>query len=70
MSQAFRLDNQVAVVTGACGRLGPIWAQALLGAGARVAALDMPGALATASSVILVRRRRGSQRSSALTAAA
>jgi NAD(P)-dependent dehydrogenase (short-subunit alcohol dehydrogenase family) len=48
VSQAFRLDNQVAVVTGACGRLGPIWAQALLGAGARVAALDMPGALATA----------------------
>ena len=32
MSQAFRLDNQTAVVTGACGRLGPIWAQALLAA--------------------------------------
>ena len=47
MSQAFRLDNQTAVVTGACGRLGPIWAQALLAAGARVAALDMPGARPT-----------------------
>ena len=26
----FRLDNQTAVVTGACGKLGPVWVEALL----------------------------------------
>jgi NAD(P)-dependent dehydrogenase (short-subunit alcohol dehydrogenase family) len=38
----FRLDNEIAVVTGALGRLGPVWTGALLEAGAAVAAVDLP----------------------------
>ena len=56
MSDGFRLDNQVAVVTGACGKLGPIWVEALLDAGARVAALELPGAPASAGFTALVER--------------
>lgn len=40
----FRLDDDIAVVTGSFGQLGPIWLEALLQAGARVAALDLPNA--------------------------
>jgi NAD(P)-dependent dehydrogenase (short-subunit alcohol dehydrogenase family) len=39
----FRLDGRTTVVTGALGRLGPVWSGALLDAGAKVAALDLPG---------------------------
>jgi NAD(P)-dependent dehydrogenase (short-subunit alcohol dehydrogenase family) len=38
------LDGGVAVVTGALGRLGPVWVATLVGAGMRVAAIDLrPG---------------------------
>jgi NAD(P)-dependent dehydrogenase (short-subunit alcohol dehydrogenase family) len=49
VNSAFGLEDQVAVVTGACGKLGPIWVGALLDAGARVAALDLPAASASAA---------------------
>src|SRR3569833_2908175 len=45
----FNLDGEVAVVTGAQGKLGPVWTGALLAAGARVAALDLPGAKLSAA---------------------
>ena len=42
MKKMFNLDSDVAVVTGALGKLGPIWIGALLDAGASVFALDLP----------------------------
>ena len=44
VSSRFDLEGAVAVVTGAGGKLGPVWVGALLEAGARVAALDLPDA--------------------------
>jgi NAD(P)-dependent dehydrogenase (short-subunit alcohol dehydrogenase family) len=46
VTDGFSLHDHIAVVTGAFGRLGPIWIEALLGAGARVAAFDLPGVAA------------------------
>jgi NAD(P)-dependent dehydrogenase (short-subunit alcohol dehydrogenase family) len=40
----FGLANEIAVVTGALGKLGPIWIEALLDAGASVFALDLADA--------------------------
>ena len=42
----FRLDGRVAVVTGASGKLGPIWTSALIEAGAFVFGLDLESAVA------------------------
>ena len=56
----FRLDGSVAVVTGACGKLGPVWMEALAGAGARVAGLDLPGARAPDGLRSLMDRHKGS----------
>jgi NAD(P)-dependent dehydrogenase (short-subunit alcohol dehydrogenase family) len=47
VSGRFSLEGQVGVVTGACGKLGPVWVSALLEAGARVAALELPNAAAS-----------------------
>jgi len=44
MTDRFRLDGRVAIVTGALGNLGPVWVQALLEAGATVIGLDLPPA--------------------------
>jgi NAD(P)-dependent dehydrogenase (short-subunit alcohol dehydrogenase family) len=50
------LDGLGAVVTGALGRLGPVWCEALLDAGARVVAIDLPGAAASPAFGDLARR--------------
>jgi NAD(P)-dependent dehydrogenase (short-subunit alcohol dehydrogenase family) len=41
--QMFNLDGEIGVVTGALGKLGPIWCETLLSASARVLALDRSG---------------------------
>lgn len=45
MKGLFDLSGHVAVVTGALGRLGPVWMEGLLQAGARVVGIDLPGAI-------------------------
>lgn len=40
----FDLSGKIAVVTGVLGKLGPVWSQALLEAGATVVGIDLPSA--------------------------
>lgn len=47
--KCFDLSGQTAVVTGALGRLGPVWSQALLSAGATVVGIDLPTAVLPAA---------------------
>ncbi len=56
MSNRFSLADDIAVVTGALGKLGPVWIEALLDAGARVWALDRPGAQVSEGFQALQRR--------------
>jgi NAD(P)-dependent dehydrogenase (short-subunit alcohol dehydrogenase family) len=41
--EGFSLEGETGVVTGALGKLGPIWVETLLAAGASVLAMDRPG---------------------------
>lgn len=42
MMKHFNISEQIAVVTGALGKLGPVWIEALLNAGAKVVGVDLP----------------------------
>jgi NAD(P)-dependent dehydrogenase (short-subunit alcohol dehydrogenase family) len=50
------LERRVAVVTGAFGRLGPTWCEALLEAGATVVGLDLPEAVRSSAYTSLQQR--------------
>jgi NAD(P)-dependent dehydrogenase (short-subunit alcohol dehydrogenase family) len=52
------LSGQVAVVTGPSGNLGPVWCDALLGAGAHVVGLDLAPAPDPALAAVLERHDR------------
>jgi NAD(P)-dependent dehydrogenase (short-subunit alcohol dehydrogenase family) len=54
----FNLEGQVAVVTGVLGKLGGVWTDALLGAGARVAGLDLRDELSPGLRDVLSRHDR------------
>jgi NAD(P)-dependent dehydrogenase (short-subunit alcohol dehydrogenase family) len=57
VNDRFSLASQVGVVTGASGKLGPVWVEALIEAGARVASLDLPTAPPSPAFELLLARR-------------
>ncbi|MFJ3953488.1 SDR family oxidoreductase [Streptomyces libani] len=59
MSTHIDLTGQVAVVTGVLGRLGAIWTEALLGAGAAVVGLDRTTVVPEEFQELLARRPAG-----------
>jgi NAD(P)-dependent dehydrogenase (short-subunit alcohol dehydrogenase family) len=52
----FSVEGEVAVVTGALGKLGPLWVETLLDGGARVLGLDRPGEKVTERFKVLENR--------------
>jgi NAD(P)-dependent dehydrogenase (short-subunit alcohol dehydrogenase family) len=53
------LSDRVAIVTGAFGRLGPVWCESLLDAGAAVVGIDLPDSEPGAAYADLERRAGG-----------
>lgn len=52
----FDLSGRTAIVTGALGKLGPVWSEALLAHGANVFAIDLPSIKATPAFLRLKRK--------------
>lgn len=59
--QLFSLEGRTAVVTGALGKLGPMWLEGLLDAGARVIGVDLPGTEPTENFLRLSQKFDGSR---------
>lgn len=57
----FDLTDRVAVVTGVLGKLGPVWSEALVGAGARVAGIDLSGAKVP-NRIVALKEQYGTER--------